>query len=65
MAVTADEYELPVAIADCQSEMAKCLGLSPAGISRNISRGSILQTKKFGKPVRLICVTFDEEDEDG
>lgn len=62
MAVTANKYELPVAVEDDQHKMARCIGISEAAVSRAISRGSRLRTRSFGVPVRIVRVEIDEED---
>ena len=38
MAVTADEYEYPIAIADSSTELAEMLGISPSTIRTNLHR---------------------------
>lgn len=64
MAVTDDEFELPVAVRDTQTDMAICLGISEGAVSKAISRGNRLVTKQFRDRVRLVRVRIDEEDED-
>ena len=39
MAVTADELELPVAVADTAKELSSMLGLTGNGVLANICRG--------------------------
>lgn len=39
MAVTADELELPVAVADTAKELSVMLGMTNNGVLANISRG--------------------------
>ena len=39
MAVTADEYEHPIAIADSSTELAEMLGINPSTIRTNLQRG--------------------------
>lgn len=66
LAVTDDEYELPVAVADTQSEMCRIIGISESRLSYAISRGSTSKQKEFyGAHIRFIVVPIDEEDEDG
>lgn len=62
MAVTADKYELPLAVMDKQREMADCLGYTEGGVSKAIITGNALQRNPFNEPVRLIRVNIDEED---
>lgn len=65
LAVTADEYELPVAVADLQCEMAQILGVTAGAISHSISEGHTFRKKYFGKRIRIVRVPIEEEDEDG
>lgn len=41
MAVTADEYELPVVVCESVAELAKNFKMDPRHVSRYLSRGSI------------------------
>lgn len=62
MPVTADEYELPVAVEDSRCKMASCIGYTVSGVSRAILRGNNLVSHRFGVPVKIIQVEIDEED---
>lgn len=63
MAVTADEYELPVAVEDSRCKMASCIGYTVSGVSRAISRGNNLVGRRFGAPVKIIQVEIDDEED--
>ena len=43
VAVTKDRYELPMFIADTQTQLSEMIGVHPSAISRSIKRGSIVQ----------------------
>lgn len=53
MEVTKDEYELPVAIADSQTELAKMVGVRPSTVSISCDRR---KKSKTGRRYRFICV---------
>jgi hypothetical protein len=57
MMVTKDEYELPMAIADTPTELAKMVGTTRAAINSQISRA-----RKSGKRSNFVKVVFDDED---
>lgn len=60
LAVKADEYELPVAIADSVKELASLIGTTSAIISTSISKG--INGKYTG--IRYLKVEIDDEEED-
>lgn len=64
MAVTADKYELPLAVADTLAEMGQYLGLSESAVSHAISRANVTQKRKLGR-CKIIRVDIDEEDDNG
>ena len=39
MKVTRDEYELPVAVADSKSELARIVGVRPSSVSHGLNQG--------------------------
>lgn len=39
MKVTHDKYELPVAVADSKSELARMVGVRPSSISHGLNQG--------------------------
>lgn len=55
VAVTADEYELPVAVCENAKELAKSFKMDPRNISRYLRRGSIRKKDgvKFVRVERL------------
>ena len=57
MKVTNDEYELPVAIADSRSELARKLGIKPNTIATAIHRA-----KKTGHRQIFVEVFVDDEE---
>lgn len=63
MAVTADKYHQPVAVADTQSQLAQILGVKAYTISRAISLGRILQYD--GQRIKIVKIDIYEEDDDG
>lgn len=58
MKVTPDEYELPVAVADSASELAKM-----CGVTANSIRMVVLRAKRKGCGYRSIYVKIEEDDE--
>ena len=64
LAVTADKYELPLAIADSADELGQILGRSRNDIWVTISRKNVSVGKINGHHYRIIRVDIDEEDED-
>ena len=65
LAVTADEYELPVAVADTQVELSQVIGISESRVSHALARGYSLRKEAFGKRIKIVRVPIGEEDEDG
>lgn len=57
MAVTADEYELPVAIADNVGQLAKMYDMYPCNVCRAIQKHSTCQ----GLRIRFVKIEIDEE----
>jgi DNA-binding CsgD family transcriptional regulator len=58
MKVTNDEYELPIAIADSRSKLARKLGIKPNTIATAIHRA-----KKDGSRQQFVEVVIDDDDE--
>lgn len=65
--VTADEYELPLAVCDTLGEIARLTGRSKFDIPHTIAMGQVSQKKFNGSKYKIIRIdTDDEEDvEDG
>lgn len=62
MEVTADEYELPIAVAGSGAELARMKGLDPHSVYRDIYRkGS--GKMRGSKYVKVKCEETDDEDE--
>lgn len=60
MEVTKDKYELPVAVADSVSELARVVGISTSGVSKGLS-----YAEKYGSRCKYIKVVLeDDEHED-
>lgn len=57
MAVTLDEYELPVHITDIRREMAEIYGMNENNIGAYISRG----TERIKDGVKFISIEIDED----
>ena len=57
MAVTADEYEHPIAIADTSTELAEMLGVTPDTIRTNLHR----QKNGAVSGRRIVKVRKDDE----
>lgn len=55
LAVTNDEYELPLAVADSVVELSKMIGVSCANIYSNISRG----TKGMQSGITFLKLEFE------
>lgn len=65
MIVTADKYELPLAVRDSVGEIADLLGRHRGEIQTMITRKYVSQGKYNGFRYRVIRVNIDEEDDDG
>lgn len=65
MLVTADKYELPLAVRDTAGEIADLLGRLKYDVYASISKKSVSQEKYNGFRYKIIKVDIDEEDEDG
>ena len=57
MKVTSDEYQLPVAVAESATELAKMVGVTPDMIYHRVSAHKHGITKKCS----YICVEIDED----
>lgn len=59
LAVTADKYELPVAVTDNVGDMAKAFRMSKRSLLSSLTRGN---RKKIGPKeyVRFVSITLDE-----
>lgn len=62
MAVTADKYELPLAIADSPKQLAKLVGTTPAKISSAI--GKNINGKYLGLKYVKVWIDYNEEDDE-
>lgn len=62
--VTADKYELPLAVCDSTGEVAEILGRSRGDILSTISRKSVSQDTFNGHRYRIIKVEIDDEEDD-
>lgn len=65
LVVTADEYELPLAVADTADELSRILGRTVNDIYVTISRQNVSQGQLNGYNYRIIRVDIGEEDDDG
>lgn len=65
VAVTADKYELPLAVSDSAKELGELLGRHRAEVYSQMSRKAVSKTKHNGFRYKIIKVEIDEEDEDG
>lgn len=65
MLVTADKYELPLAVRDTVGEIADLLGRLKYDVYASISKKQVSQEKYNGFHYKIIKVDIDEEDEDG
>lgn len=65
MLVTADEYELPLAVRDTVDEIAALLGRLKYDVYATVSKKQVSQEKYNGFRYKIIKVDIDEEDEDG
>lgn len=58
MAVTKDRYELPVAVADTERELAGLMGVHPDTI-----RGVLQRARKSGRRCKYVKVQLQEDEE--
>lgn len=65
MIITADKYELPLAVRDSVGEIADLLGRLKYDVYTTISKKQVSQKKYNGFNYRIIMVEIDEEDDDG
>lgn len=63
--VTADKYELPLAVCDSAGEVAELLGRVRGDIYTTIARKLVSRETFNGHQFRIIKVEIDEEDDDG
>lgn len=63
LAVTADKYELPVAVADNVADMAKIFRMSSRSLLSSVTRGCIKQIgpKEY---IRFVSIPLDEGETD-
>ncbi len=57
LAVTNDEYELPVCVSDCLKEFSDMIGISKHGVLNAISRGSVSLNGKY----RIIKIEVEDD----
>lgn len=65
MLVTADKYELPLAVRDSAGEIADLLGRQRGEIFSAISRKAVSQNTYNGFGYKIISIEIDMEDKDG
>ena len=65
MIISADKYELPLAVRDTAVDIAKLLGRQPNEIYVAITKKSVSQDTYNGYRYRIIKVMTNVEDEDG
>lgn len=65
MLVTADKYELPLAVRDNVGEIADLIGRLKYDVYRTISKKHVSQDTYNGFHYKIIKVEIDEEDDDG
>lgn len=64
MIVTADEYELPLAVRDTVTEIADLLGRYVWDVRSMISRQTVSNTAYNGHKFKIIKVDIDDEDDE-
>lgn len=57
MEVTKDEYELPVAVADSVTELARLVGIGKSGVSKGIS-----YAEKYGARCKYVKVVLEDDE---
>lgn len=62
--ITADKYELPLAVRDTQDEIEQLLGRSGEDVSSMISRKTTSMTRFNGFRYRIVRVNVDDEEDD-
>ena len=62
MAVTDDEYELPIAVADGMREIARTMGVDPACVFRHV-HGMV--KGKYKMPCKFVKVYNEDQEEKG
>ena len=55
MAVTNDQYELPIYVADTVAELAELLGIKKQTVSHHVS------SSRIGRKYKIVRVKLDEE----
>lgn len=65
MIVSADEYELPLAVEDSADRIAEILGITRNAVYVTIARKNVSLNTFNGCKYRIIKVDIDEEDDDG
>lgn len=63
MIVTADEYELPLAVLDTADQVARLLGKQRGDVYSAITRKTVSLDKFNGYTYRIIKVEIDNEEE--
>ena len=63
MIVTADEYELPLAVCDSANEVAQLLGRVRGDVYSAITRKHVSQDTFNGYRYKIIRIKMDEENE--
>ena len=57
MEVTKDKYELPVAVADSVTELARLVGIGKSGVSK-----SITYAKRYGGKSKYVKVVLEDDE---
>lgn len=65
MLITADKYELPLAVRDTVGEIGDLLGRLKYDVLATISKKQVSKYPYNGFKYRIIKVEIDEEDDDG
>lgn len=64
MLVTADEYELPLAVRDTAVEIAELLGWQTNEVFQAVRRKSVSQEKYNGFRYKIIKIKVDDEEDE-
>lgn len=62
MAVTADKYELPLAVADSSRELAEIMGVSPSCVFHKIEKTARVKHKRGREPWSVVVVDIEPEE---
>lgn len=62
MAITADRYELPVAVADNTASLAKIFRMAEKSLASYLSRGSVKQIGP-NEYIRFVAIVLDADED--